>query len=679
MLPVPPARRDDVSDVLHGIEVPDPYRWLEDDEADETRAWVAVQNERTRQALVARPDRDRWHERLVALMQLPQVAGCSVEGDRLFTLDRPEGAEQFRLVVRSSVDVSVEPRVLLDPAVGSADATSAIDWYHASPDGELVAFGVSEGGTETSTLRILRAATGGLLADELPDCRAASVAWLPDGRGFWYARYPAGDEYNRAIWFHRVGTSVAEDRQLWHDEQRPETWPDVACSPDGAWVLVHAMLGWSNVEVHLHEVATGNWTAVSVGDRCDNSFAFGGDGIIGVTTLGAPRGRVVTASLDAPMASSWRTLVAERDVVLGGFTLTADEIVVVATDVAVDRVERRSLVDGELLGTIDGLGVASVGVAADRDRSGCFLTVTGFREPAAVWRWDPDSGLQRWAPVEATSSTVPELAVDYRTYPSSDGTEIGVFLIHRADQPPTAATPAILNGYGGFAITETPVWSPTIAAWCEQGGLYAIAGLRGGREHGDEWHHAGRREHKQNVFDDFHAAADWLVAQGLTSFDRLGVAGGSNGGLLVGAALTQRPRAYRAVWCAVPLLDMVRYPQFLIARLWTDEYGDPDVAEEFAWLWAYSPYHHVFEGERYPAVLLTTAEGDTRVHPGHARKMAGALQWASSAQDDQPILFHEEGKAGHGAGKPVSKRAEEAADVLAFFAWQLASGADSAP
>ncbi len=261
--------------------------------------------------------------------------------------------------------------------------------------------------------------------------------------------------------------------------------------------------------------------------------------------------------------------------------------------------------------------------------------------------------------------------MSWQQYASLDGTPIGIFLIHRADVTPDESTPAILNGYGGFAITESPAWSPTIAAWCERGGLYAIAGLRGGYEEGEAWHHAGRRGNKQNVFDDFHAAGDWLVAQGLTSRRGLAIAGGSNGGLLVGAALTQRPEAYRAVWCAVPLLDMVRFPQFLIARLWTDEYGDPDVEEEFAWLHAYSPYHHVCPGVRYPAVLFTTAEGDSRVDPCHARKMAAMLQHDGAGQDDHPILFFQEGRAGHGVGKPVSKRADEVADTLTFLAWQL--------
>jgi prolyl oligopeptidase len=261
--------------------------------------------------------------------------------------------------------------------------------------------------------------------------------------------------------------------------------------------------------------------------------------------------------------------------------------------------------------------------------------------------------------------------VSHVEYPSLDGTSIGLFLIHRADMQAAPDTPTILNGYGGFAITESPVWSPTIASWCAAGGLYAIAGLRGGFEHGEGWHEAGKRANKQNVFDDFHAAADWLIAEGYTTRDRLAIAGGSNGGLLVGAALTQRPDLCRAVWCAVPLLDMIRFPNFRIARLWTDEYGDPDVAEEFSWLWGYSPYHRVRDGEEYPAVLFTTAEGDTRVDPLHARKMTARLQEAAASQSDRPVLFYQEGRAGHGVGKPVGKRADEQADVLAFFSWQL--------
>ena len=314
------------------------------------------------------------------------------------------------------------------------------------------------------------------------------------------------------------------------------------------------------------------------------------------------------------------------------------------------------------------------GFDADPATGVAFLQLESFTRPPALHRVTGHGGVEAWGEVGDAAATA--FSVTHQTYVSRDGTAIGLFLVHRADVEPSPGTPAILTGYGGFAIASTPVWSPVAAAWCEQGGLYAVAGLRGGAEEGESWHEAGMRDQKQNVFDDFAAAADHLVASGWTSRRRLAITGRSNGGLLVAAALTQRPDLARAVHCGVPLTDMVRFPQFLIARLWVPEYGDPDVAEELAWLHAYSPYHRVVEGTCYPAVLFTTAEGDSRVDPLHARKMAAQLQWASACQDDRPILFQEEGRAGHGVGKPLLKQADEGADVLAFLAWQLGAERD---
>ncbi|MDP9463885.1 MAG: prolyl oligopeptidase family serine peptidase, partial [Actinomycetota bacterium] len=292
-----------------------------------------------------------------------------------------------------------------------------------------------------------------------------------------------------------------------------------------------------------------------------------------------------------------------------------------------------------------------------------------FDAPTTVYRF-AGKGAQPWSG-EVDTSVAPPFTVRQVIYPSPDGTEIGLFVMHRADVEPSTQTPLLLTGYGGFAIAETPSWLVRAAAWCAAGGVFAVAGLRGGYEHGEVWHRAGRRANKQNAFDDFHAAGDWLVEQGYTSRHLLAVEGGSNGGLLMGAAITQRPDLARAVHCAVPLLDMIRFPQFLIARLWTDEYGDPDVAEEFAWLHAYSPYHRVSEGVEYPAVLFTTAEGDSRVDPLHARKMAAMLTWAGSNQADRPVLLRQGGRSGHGQGKPANMRVRDDADVLSFVCWQL--------
>ena len=670
VLPAPPSPRSADAELFHGVLVPDPYRWLEDGDSPATRTWVAQQNERTRQALDARPDHGWWHGRLVELMSLPVVLQAKVRGDRLFVLERAAGAEQYALVQRSAIDAAVEPVMLFDPAECSPDAATAIDWFHPSADGRLVAYGTSEGGTEDSTLVVLDVDSGTHLDDTIPQTRGATVAWLPDGSAFYYTSYPAGDRYNRRVMLHVLGAAPDTDVVVWSSPEAPQTWPDVQVSPDGRHVLVEAMIGWGHMDAFLLDRATGTWSTVIAGIEALSSFDFVGDRLLISTSAGAPRGRVATALLADPGVDGWITLVPEGAGVIGRAAASGDELLVVVTERAVDRVERWSI-SGTALGTIGDLGIASVaGIACSASSPAAFITVACFDAPAALHRAHPVEGLSRWGSADDLADIAP-LTISQVSYPSLDGTSIGLFLIHHRDVTPGIDTPTILNGYGGFAISETPLWSSTIAAWCERGGLYAIAGLRGGLEEGEGWHQAGRRATKQNVFDDFHAGADWLVATGRTSRERLAIAGGSNGGLLVGAALTQRPELCAAVWCAVPLLDMIRFPNFLIARLWTDEYGDPDVAAEFAWLWAYSPYHHVVDGCRYPAVLLSTAEGDTRVDPLHARKMAAALQTASAAQDDRPVLLFQAGRAGHGVGKPASKRAEEGADVLSFFAWQL--------
>ena len=449
-----------------------------------------------------------------------------------------------------------------------------------------------------------------------------------------------------------------------------ESWPEVVVSDDGRWLLVEVMVGWGRVDVRLLDTASGSgsWTDVVSGVEARSTFVFRGDHLVGTTTRDAPNGRLVAVPLDAP--DRWRTIVAERDVVLGGLVSRGADVLVVASVDGVDTIEAWTL-DGTGGPAVAEQGLVAVQSLDASSTSGlAFVTLATFDAPPAVHRLSTD-GLERWTPSRPAVDVVPDLVVEHLSYPSLDATSIGVFVVRRADVTPSASTPLILTGYGGFAISESPAWMVDLVAWCAAGGVAAIAGMRGGLEHGEAWHHAGRRGNKQNVFDDFHSAADWLVESGYTSRERLAIVGRSNGGLLVGAALTQRPDLARAVWCGVPLLDMIRFPQFLIARLWTDEYGDPDVAEEFAWLFAYSPYHHVVDGAEYPAVLFTTAEGDSRVDPLHARKMAGLLTAAAAGRDDHPVLLFQEGRAGHGVGKPASRRVIEYADALAFFAWQL--------
>jgi prolyl oligopeptidase len=473
-LPAPPTPRQTEADLYHGVAVADPYRWLEDGDDAATVAWVAQQNARTRQALDARrdpghldgpSDRDRWHERLVALMSLPVVMQAKVRGDRLFVVERPAGAEQFSLVLRSASDRSVPPVVLVDPGTGSIDSATALDWFFPSADGRLVAFGVSDGGTEDSTLAILEVDTRRLLADSIPRTRASTVAWLPDGSGFYYGAYPAGDQYNRRILFHEIGTDPVSDPIVWSDPEFPQSWPDVLISDDGRHLLVEVLVGWGHVEAFVLDRNDGSWSTVIAGVDATSSFDFMGDQLLITTTVGAPKGRVVLAPLAAPWTETWRTVVPEGSGVISHARSFGKEVLAVVTERAIDRIERwRPDVPGSEPVVAD-LGVVSIGaVAIDEATLTAFVTVAGFDSPAALIRYDAITGPARWAPV-ASVDDAPDLAVSKSSYPSADGTEVGIFLIHRADVVPGPGTPTILNGYGGFAISETPVWSPTIAAW----------------------------------------------------------------------------------------------------------------------------------------------------------------------------------------------------------------------
>ena len=688
----PLTRSDPVVDTLHGIDVSDPYRWLENGDDPEVQHWVTAQNAFTRTALDARPDRGAWHGRLVALMHLPVVQAAQAAGGLLVLLERGAGEQQARLVARP-IGQPNSCVVLADPSSEADDGAIAIDWFEVSPDGSLVAYGVSEGGTEDSVLRVARTADGSLLHLDIPGTRACSVAWAPDCSGFFYTRYPDGDQYHRTVHHHTLGARWQADPVVWAQHPNPQAWPHVTLSPCGEYLLVSVMVGWNRVDQHLLLRSSDTWVTLIEDTDAVSSFVFAGDALqpalVGSTTVGAPLGRLVVLDITelltqvedagaAPDPAAWRTIVPEREVVLGSPVAVGSEVYVPVSAAAVDTIERWTIKgDGPFIVATPPLTSVVALCADDASPGEVFAILTGFQTPPALWQIDGETPVLLHP--DLADGSVPDLAVSQVQYPSPDGTSIGLFLIHRSDVTPNESTPTILNGYGGFAISESPIWSPTIAAWCGAGGMYAVAGLRGGYEHGEAWHVAGRRQNKQNVFDDFHAAADWLVSTGRTSRHRLAIAGGSNGGLLVGVAITQRPDLCRAVWCAVPLLDMIRFPEFLIAKLWTSEYGDPDDAAEFAWLHSYSPYHHVVADEHYPAVLLTTAEGDSRVDPLHARKMAALLQRSAADQVERPILLHQEGRAGHGVGKPVGKRAAEAADVLSFISWQLDADVPSGP
>jgi prolyl oligopeptidase len=626
------------------------------------------------------PGRAELHSQLSALLRVGSSFACHVAGDRVFSLERWGNHDQTVLVVRPAIAQGLA-RTIVDPHKLTGDATAALDWYHPSPNGKLVAYGISLGGDERSTLHVLNAETGERLPDEIPETRAASVAWLPDASAFAYTRYPDPSSvpeddrgYWRKVYWHRLGEPWSSDELIWDELPDKTAWANVSISRDGRWMLIHLSLGWTRVDVHLIDLRSGARTVLIEGIEAVSAFTVIGDEVIGMTTLDANKGRVVSAPLVAAWHDNWCTIVPESERVIEAVVPTSESLLVLSSQSAVSHLDRYGT-DGTDREPIDLPELGSLaGLSGSRDRNEAFISFTSFARPPTTFRWTPEATAD-WSHLHDYDGDGDGPSGDYVVeqvrYPSTDGTDIPLFLVRAATTTPSATTPCVLTGYGGFGINMGPAYSAAVVSVCDHGGVYAVANIRGGSEEGEAWHRAGMRDKKQQSFDDFAAAADWLVANGYTTREHLAIRGGSNGGLLMGATITQRPDICRAAQIAVPLLDMLRYQRFLIARLWIPEYGDPDNPEEFAWLHRYSPYHRVVDGTCYPAVLLTSGEGDSRVDPMHARKMTARLQEASACSDRHPILMREETRAGHGQGKPVSKQADELADVLGFLYWQL--------
>ena len=674
--PAPPAARGDEADVLHGERIADPYRWLERDGV-ETRAWTAAQNARTRAALDPVRDRSYFHGRLHALLGVGLLGTPRPVGDRVFFERRSPGARQMVLYVRADG----RERALIDPNVSDPEGLTSLDWWYPSPDGALVAYGVSRGGTEMSTLQVLDVATAAALPDTIPHTQRARVSW--SGRGFYYTVHPApgsvatGDElYCTRVRYHALGADPARDVLVFGDGLPKETMLGVEADPRGRWVVLSAGQGWTRNDLYLlgrEADSDGPRTIIEGADGLSQVTPAGGRLWIR-TNVGSPNYRIDVADPDSP--DRWRTVVPEGEWPIASFDVTRAHLIIHTLEHATSRLSIWShdgvrLRDVPLDPFVSLLGVSPVGDPAS-DRFG--YTVDSFTRPAVAYIGDAATGASEVVAslqVPPRGSDPRAVSVEQQRYRSADGTEVPMFLIHRADVRPVGTVPTILNGYGGFNIARTPAYSGSVAAWVEAGGLYVVANLRGGSEYGEGWHRAGMRANKQHVFDDFAGAATALVASGWTTRVHLGISGGSNGGLLVGAAMTQRPELFAAVACAVPLLDMLRYQHFLIARLWIDEYGSSEDPAQYRWLRAYSPYQNAREGVRYPAVLFTTAEGDSRVDPGHARKMTALIQWLQRDQPNAVTLLRVDRDAGHGVGKSLDKQVDDHADQLAFFAWQL--------
>jgi prolyl oligopeptidase len=689
----PQAQRLDLVEELHGTPVADPYRWLEDAEDPRTRAWSAAQDGLARDVLDALPGRGYLTDRLRELHSTGSVSVPLWRCGREFRTRREPGQEHGVLLVREPDGAE---RTLLDPIALDPTGRTTLDAWVPDIEGRRVAYQLSSGGDERSVLHVLDVATGEDVEPPIDRCRYSALAWLPGGEEFVYVRgvapgeVPAGEEdFHRRVHRHRVGADPGTDALLdgpgLYDEH---TYYGVRISRDGRWLIVTANVGTARRDsLYLTELGPAPAPALtrvlSQDDDVQCRAWVDRDGRLYLhTTDGAPRWRLAVADPRTPGREHWRPLVEEDpDAVLDGVAWlqpagTEDPaqglLVLARSRHAVSELALHRAGDGSVVGAVPLPGTGSVTglTTADRGTPGGYGRVwigwTDLVTPSQVHRFELATSSRTLDTPSPGTVTVPEVRTEQRTFTSADGTTVRMFVVTPAHG--TGPWPALVTGYGGFGLTREPAYSPSALAWVAAGGAYALVSLRGGGEEGVAWHRAGKREHKQHVFDDLHAAAEALIGGATTTADRLAIIGGSNGGLLVGAALTQRPELYRAVVCSAPLLDMVRYEEFSLGRTWNEEYGTAADPVEFTWLHAYSPYHRVAEGVSYPAVLFTVFDADSRVDPLHARKMCAALQHATAGDvTTRPVLLRRETDVGHGA-RSISRTVDLAVDQLSFLA-----------
>ena len=685
----PAARREDCAEQIHGRPIADPYRWLEDAGSAETKDWLAAQDALLAGHMALLGGREALAARITELLGAGSVDPPVWRGERRFFTRRAAGQEHAVLFTATAAEGE---RVLIDPMAIDPAGTTTLDDWQPDKDGRLLAHQMSKGGDEESLLRVMDVATGEDVDGPIDRCRYSPVAWLPGGKAFYYARRLAPDEvpdgeeqYHRRVYLHQVGSPADEDVMVFGAGMEKTNYYSVSVSRDGRWLLIGAAAGTApRNDLWIADLTAGPESApelrvVQQGVDAQTGARVGRDGRLYLwTDLEAPRGRLAVADPAEPASDRWHDLVREDpEAVLGGFAvLDGPELgrpVLLAswTRHAISEISVHDLATGERTGTVPLPGLGTAGGLRERPEGGheAWFGYTDNTTPPLVICYDARTGSAQTWERSPGHVEVPEVSARQVAYPSRDGTVVRMLVISGGKDGPDGPSPrpAILYGYGGFGISMLPGYAATILAWVERGGVYAIASLRGGGEEGEDWHRAGERDRKQNVFDDFHAAAEKLIADGWTTREQLAISGGSNGGLLVGAAITQRPDLYAAAVCSAPLLDMVRYERFGLGETWNDEYGTAADPEQLGWLLSYSPYHHVHDHTRYPPVLFTVFDGDTRVDPLHARKMCAALQHATSARwPDRPVLLRRESDVGHGA-RSVSRSASLSADVLAFL------------
>ena len=674
VLSPPETRVEPLEETLHGVAVADPYRWLEDESSPETESWVHGQSAYSRSFLDALPGRAKIRQRLTEVLGTGSVTRPEEAAGRYFYSKKQGDQNQPVVYVREGA--GGEDRVLLDPNEMGTDGTVTVDWFLPSKDGRLLTYGMSSGGTETNDLHNREVDSGETVGEPIPKVRWANPQWLKDGSGFYYGRPrelegigPGEEVYHRRVFYHELGTKWSEDKLIYGEQLKKEEIPDALLSPNERYLLIDVFMGWGKNRLYVKDLRQDR--TITIADDGESSYTgeIVGHNLFVLTNVGAPRYRVFKVDLRRPARKHWKEIIAQSDAVIDFAKVVGGKLFVGYLRDAHSELAVFSL-DGKPQAEIP---LPELGTVSDFDGKPdwqeAFFEFSSFTTPPTVFRLDltvgpgsPES-LQVWSQLEAPidPSQFESQQVFYR---SKDGTRIPMFIIRKKGLEQDARAPGLLYGYGGFNIALTPRFQATSFPWLESGGVLAIANLRGGSEYGEDWHRAGMLDKKQNVFDDFIAAAEYLVEQHYVDPKRLAIHGRSNGGLLVGAAMTQRPDLFRAVICGVPLLDMVRYHRFRMARLWISEYGSAENPADFRWLHAYSPYHRVEDGESYPATFIYTGASDSRVDPLHARKMAARLQAANDSE--HPIVLRVETGAGHGRGKPLSKTVEEWTDIWSF-------------
>ncbi len=672
----PESRAAEAVDTLHGVAVADPYRWLEDQAAPDTRAWIEAENAYTAAVIGPLPGREGIERRLSELIKIDTVTVPFVRSGRYFYSRRAALREQAVLYMKKAD--GAEEEVLVDPDRLSAEHAMSVNYQDVSPDGRLMAYGVRMGGEDEVEVRLMDVDTRRGV-DTLARARYSGVSIAADKAAVYYSRLT---KEGPRVFRHRLGGAEA-DVELFGHGYGPEKIIGVDLSDDGRYLVVSVLHGSAarKTEVYVQDLARGTPLRPIVNDL-DAVFnpRIGGDTLFLRTNWNAPNYRVMAVDLRDPAREKWREVVPQGKAVISNANLAGGHLFVTRIEDVQPRIQVYTP-DGRPVRELSLPGVGSVGgFSGGWDLGEAFFSFSSFAQPQTIHRYRVATGeTDVWArlavPVKA------EAEVRQVFYASKDGTRVPMFVAHRKGLALDGRRPTLLTAYGGFNIAQLPAFSARAAYWIENGGVYALANLRGGSEYGEEWHRAGMLEKKQNVFDDFIAAAEWLAANEYASPDTLAISGTSNGGLLVGAALTQRPELFRAVVCGYPLLDMVRYHRFLVAPYWVPEYGSSDDAAQFSVLRAYSPYHNVRKGTRYPGVLFITGDGDTRVAPLHARKMTALLQAATGSPPERPILLHYDTRAGHSGGLPASKQIEDLTQEMRFLFWQLgvsASGAAAA-